>query len=257
MTHPLATTIDSIVVDAIVNQPRSRQKLIGPSEIGTDCVRCLARKLAGIAKNPVTEVADAPWLPYIGTCVHAGLEEVFEKDNAKRVAEKKPARWEVEKRLYIGQIGDIEIHGSCDLYDYETNTVVDHKLVGKTKLDSVRRKNDPGATYRVQAHLYGYGWYQLGFDVQEVAVKFYPRNEISLSRGEFWSEPYNQEIAETAMARANEIYEAVVAHTESGTLNTYLKSLATASDCFSCPEYPSLEPPVEVFVDDLFIQPIK
>jgi hypothetical protein len=116
MTHPVNQAVDAVVIDAIINQPRSQQTLIGPSEIGTDCLRCLARKLAGIKKLPLDGIHDVPWLPFIGTSMHAMLEEFFKADNAKKGEE----RWLVESRLNIGTIGDNAIAGSCDLFDTHT-----------------------------------------------------------------------------------------------------------------------------------------
>lgn len=247
MTHPVDQAINDVVVNAITNQPRSQQKLIGPSEIGTDCIRCLARKLAGVEKLPPQSIVDLPWLPAIGTAVHALLEDMFVKDNESRPEK----RWLIEEKLTIGKIGENIITGSCDLFDRETHTVIDHKIVGETKLREVPRKG-PGNTYRIQAHLYGYGWRQLGFEVNEVAVKFYPRNNVSLGAGVFWHEAYDEQIAVDALARANEIYARVIA---TDNLNEFLKTLETSSGCFSCAEYPSLEEPVVAFSDDMFSQP--
>lgn len=157
----------------------------------------------------------------------------------------------IEEKLNIGKIGEHEITGSCDLYDLETNTVIDHKIVGQTKLNEVPKKG-PGDQYRIQAHLYGLGWQLKGYDVAEVAVKFYPRNNISLAAGYFWSEKYDPEIALGALARANEIYDSVV---NTADLNEYLKTLETSKSCFSCSEYPSLEEQEPSYEDDMFTQP--
>jgi len=239
--------LEAVIVNAIVNQPRSQQTLIGPSEIGTDCLRCLARKLAGMERDKPQNVNDVPWLPFLGTSMHAMLEGFFEADNSNYES----PRWLIENRVNIGNIGDKEITGSCDLFDTVTKTVIDHKLVGATKLAKVAKKG-PGAMYRVQAHLYGYGWTRQGQEVENVAIKFYPRNNVSMSAGAFWHEPYNEKIAIAAMARANEIFEKVN-NTED--LNEYLRTLPTDSECFSCSEYPSLDPVVAAIEDDLFTQP--
>lgn len=45
------TEIRGIIEDHITNQPRSLQKEIGPSELGTDCLHCLAARLAGWEKR--------------------------------------------------------------------------------------------------------------------------------------------------------------------------------------------------------------
>lgn len=247
MTHPVEQALNDVIVNAIVNQPRSQQKLIGPSEIGTDCLRCLARKLAGIQKLPPETVSDVPWLPAIGTAVHALLEEFFHAANEGL----EEPRWLIEQKLDIGNIGGNLITGSCDLFDTVTNTVIDHKIVGETKLRSVPR-HGPGDTYRIQAHLYGYGWVNKGYNVETVAVKFYPRNNVSLAAGQFWHEPYDETIAVQALQRANQIYAMVITTDD---LTAYLKSLPNSASCFSCAEYPTLDEPVEEFFDDMFSQP--
>lgn len=248
--HPVNNDIDALVADALNNQPRSQQKLIGPSEIGTPCVRCLARKLAGVEKFPPQGIADVAWLPAIGTAVHAMLEEFFAADNESRLSKGEDARWLIEEKLVIGNIGKHEIAGSCDLYDIETNTVIDHKVVGATKLTAIPKKG-PGDQYRIQAHLYGLGWALRGYEVNEVAVKFYPRNNPSLLAGYFWSEKYDENIALGALQRANEIYDSVETSTD---LNEYLKTLETSKECFSCSDYPSLDV-MESHEDDMFTQP--
>jgi len=247
MNHPVNQAMEAVIFDAIANQPRSQQTLIGPSEIGTDCVRCLARKLAGVERNKPQGINDLPWLPFLGTSMHEMLEGFFRSANV----DGETPRWLVETRLTVGAIGPNVIQGSCDLFDTSTGTVIDHKLVGTTKLASVTRKG-PGDTYRIQAHLYGLGWKNAGYNVNEVAVKFYPRNNISLAAGIFWSEPFDEQVALDALARANEIYAKV---TSTEDLNAYLRTLDTSKDCFSCSEYPSVDEPVEVYVDDLFTQP--
>lgn len=247
MTHPANLAVEEVIVNAIVNQPRSQQTLIGPSEIGTDCLRCLARKLSGIERYKASTVDEVPWLPFLGTAMHAMLEDFFHASNGN---ESSP-RWLIEQRVNIGKIGDKEITGSCDLFDTVTGTVIDHKLVGATKLAKVAKKG-PGTMYRVQAHLYGYGYTRAGYEVTDVAVKFYPRNNISLSAGAFWHEPYNEAIAVAAMARANEIYDKV---TNASDVDEYLRSLPTDSECFSCSEYPSVDLVPAQVVDDLFTQP--
>lgn len=55
------------------HQPAKKPaKEIGPSELGTDCLHCLAARLAGWEKRQ-----SAAWLPFIGTCVHERFEHLF------------------------------------------------------------------------------------------------------------------------------------------------------------------------------------
>ena len=70
-----------LIIEAhIANQPRSLQKEIGPSELGTDCLHCLAARLAGWEKRQ-----SAAWLPFIGTCVHERFEHLFNKRKDEQI----------------------------------------------------------------------------------------------------------------------------------------------------------------------------
>lgn len=217
-----------VVEQAILDQPRSQQTLIGPSEIGIDCDRCLGHKLAGTPK--AREVA---WLPYIGTAMHAQLERVF-------LDAGKDGRWASESRVWVGDIDGQEIHGSCDLYDAHTGTVVDFKVVGATTLRLAR--HGPSAQYQVQAHLYGRGWQHNGVDINTVAIWYMPRNATRLSEGVWWDEPYNEQVALDALARADALAKAIrILGAEQ-----ILPTLAVKSSCFDCKRYPALatDPPV-------------
>lgn len=60
--------IRQLIEADIANAPRELQREIGPSELGTDCVHCLAAKLAGWPER-----RSPGWLPFIGTCVHGAF----------------------------------------------------------------------------------------------------------------------------------------------------------------------------------------
>lgn len=189
-----------VIRGAIADQPRSRQTRIGPSELGHPCDRWLSHKLRG-----TSEVNDrlAPWLPTVGTAIHAWLEDVFTADIVAPVAAGQEPRWLLEQRVSVGTIAGQDITGSCDLYDTATATVVDWKTCGKTRLDKYRR-HGPDADYRVQAHAYGRGWQRKGYDVKTVAICFLPRN-AELTDTVWWSQPYDEQVAVTALARAEAI----------------------------------------------------
>ena len=74
------TEIRRIIEQHVLNQPRGLQKEIGPSELGTDCLHCLAARLAGWERHQTVA-----WLPFIGTCVHARFEQLFDKNNEQVV----------------------------------------------------------------------------------------------------------------------------------------------------------------------------
>jgi hypothetical protein len=210
-----------IVEQAILDQPRSQQTLIGPSEIGIDCDRCLGHKLAGTPQR-----REAAWLPYIGTAMHAQLERVFLDAGLN-------GRWAAETRVWVGDIDGQEIHGSCDLLDAEHGTVVDFKLVGATTLTSARI--GPSAQYRTQAHLYGRGWQHNGVEVKHVAIWYLPRNAVTLDNGIWWTEPYDEQIAIDALTRADALAQAIrILGAEQ-----ILPTLERKPGCYDCRRYPA------------------
>lgn len=192
----LQSELMHVIEDAIVNHPRSLQKTIGPSELGQECPRRIAYTLLGI--GPFNPFSDVPWLPTIGTAMHAWLEEKFGINNAAAYD-----RWLLEMRVSVGEILGVEITGSADVYDRATCTVVDWKVVGATQLKKYRSKG-PGQQYRCQGHLYGRGFIRRGVPVDNVMIVFLPRNG-ELRDAHVWSEPYDEAVALWALERANGI----------------------------------------------------
>lgn len=190
-----------VVTDAITSTPRSRQRAIGPSEIGTECTRRLAYKLAGVPGR------DRPgWKPTVGTAVHAWLADAFAAANSGRDR----ARWLVETRVDVGTIGGQPVVGSADLYDIATGTVVDHKIVGAASLRAKRVAGHPGRQYATQGQLYGRGFTRRGLPVTAVAILALPQNG-ELSEAWWWSEPYDEAAAVDALGRADGVASLVAA----------------------------------------------
>lgn len=201
-THPIKAELIDVIRWADANKPRSLQQNVGPSEVGVDCMRRLAYRYAGVKK--CNEAAD-PWFATVGTAVHEWLDTAInlwcanaQPEGSKYWAE---PRYLTEERVRITVAGDqYGISGSCDLYDVERQTVIDHKVVGATALKKYVDKG-PSNQYRTQVHLYGLGHEQAGRPVREVAIAFYPRSGY-LTDMHVWSEPYDRTIAEQAIARA-------------------------------------------------------
>ena len=198
--HPHADTAISViegyldvVVDSIVNQPRSLQKRIGPSEIGMDCSVSILHKLNG---DPDPDRSKIPWKPTVGTGVHAYLEDAFETWGRSG---RDPARFLTERKVTVGTLSGEPLTGSCDLFDLWEQVVIDHKIVGP-KMLAKYRKGGPSRQYRVQAHTYGKGWQDYGLTPRLVMIAFLPRDG-DLEDAYFWSEPYDRSIAEQALAR--------------------------------------------------------
>ena len=198
LAESLADTYLDTIIDSIVNQPRSLQKRIGPSEMGVECDRAILHKLNG-DKEP--DRGDVPWKPTIGTAVHDYLERAFQRVSAPGLLQE--GRWLTENRVEVGNVNGTGITGSTDLFCTWTRSVLDHKIVGKSTLTKYRA-HGPSAQYRTQAHLYGRGWAAKGYDVQLVAICFLPR-EGELTDSFIWTEPYNEQVALDAIARVDRL----------------------------------------------------
>lgn len=190
MDHAAKDTAERWInrIQSLFLTERSYQTQIGISEVGSDCRRCVARKLAGKPKKP-----EGSWFPFIGTAVHASLEEGF-------------ARWEndyhLEARLQVWEYKNLNLGGSCDMaaihVDSDKLVVNDWKVVGETALKeaaSGKVKNQ----YRVQAMLYGLGWKNKGYDVTHVALTFLPRDK-KLDQAQVVILRYDEQIAADALA---------------------------------------------------------
>ncbi|GAA0638062.1 hypothetical protein GCM10010174_69880 [Kutzneria viridogrisea] len=190
--HPLAAGLRQVVIDTDRHAPRSVQVALGPSEIGEPCARKLAYRLMDETR---TNADSDPWAAIIGTAVHAWLADAFEAANTRlgRI------RYLVERRVEVRP----GLTGSCDLFDADTMTVIDHKVVGTTKMREYRLQGPP-PHYRAQAHLYGVGYANLGLPVREVALAFYPRGGL-LSGLHVWSEPFDPAIAQAALDRHDQV----------------------------------------------------
>lgn len=213
-----------IIETSIADQPRSQQVRIGPSELGTDCNRCLAHKLAG-----VPEKREVAWLPWVGTAVHTQLQDVFLAFNAAAGA----VRFLTETTVSVGDVNGVEITGSSDLYDLVTAEVTDWKCVGKTTLTQVKR-HGPSETYRRQGHLYGRGFNRRGLPVDRIRICYLPRNEPTLANAFIWDEPYDEQVALATLARADAMAKAVDALGVAAIVTT----LPPTAGCHGCARYP-------------------
>lgn len=190
-------TLQQVVRDRASVLPRTLQQAVGPSEIGDDCQRRIAYRLMGL---PGPNNNGDPWPSIVGTAVHAWLADAFLLDNERlgRI------RWLVEQRVYLTD----GISGTCDLYDCWTHRIIDHKILGTTSMSKIKRGEIPDR-YRVQTHLYGYGYRRAGFPVQSVALACFPRGGF-LDGLHIWSEPYDESVAEEALDRLGHLTTAAV-----------------------------------------------
>lgn len=202
---------------------RSKQKALGPSEIGVACPRRIAGALMDLPRiNPEGD----PLPAWLGTAGHAKFEDAVEFDNTSLIDQwvkdseqrctvlraveggepQYVGRWFSERRVTVS--GDLA--GTCDLYDTWTDTVIDLKFPGATKFQAYRKANAAGTLgveapeYRTQAHSYGRGYRNAGFDVKRVAIWFIPRGG-QLSSSFVWAEPYSDAVVDEALARLRAI----------------------------------------------------
>ena len=240
----------TLIEHSILNQPRSLQKRVGPSELGTPCEHCLAAKLAGWEKTET----DVPWLPFIGTAVHAALEEMFiQYEAVNNAINTTGKRYLTEHRSVVGVVDGVEITGSVDLVDLAAGITIDWKCVGITTLREA--KKGPSDVYRGQAHLYAKGLIAAGFDIRHVAIAYLPRNAISLADAVWWTEPYNPEIPAEILARANRLavnvraMESISIQARDDYIKSlprhtaqYVPGLPLGKECRDCKKYPDAPP---------------
>ena len=217
--NELGDEIRNNISNAGASSPRSQQRAIGPSEVGAPCIRRMGYRLLE------TEPTNQPdtWLAQIGTWVHAGIASVYEGINATM----EQPRYLIEQRVQVTK----DLAGSVDLYDKKLKMVLDWKVVGDTSLKKYK-KEGPSNQYRVQAHLYGMGLFNEGFDVERVAIVFLPRGG-NLRQMHIWSEPFDPIIAMEGIERMRNAKEVIEMAEVRG-----LEILPTdASLCHYCPYY--------------------
>ena len=183
-------TTRQAVIDVInnyaLNRPRSLQVEVGASSVGTSCQRQLGYKLLNAPKFGAER--DPGWMTQIGTAVHTYLENIFSTND----------RYLTEQPVEI-RYADFFIPGTVDLYDKETFTVIDFKIVGESTLAKARRK-DVSTQYQVQVALYALGLRQAGHRVENVGILFLPRNK-ELKDAVMFEQTFDPKIAEAYIQR--------------------------------------------------------
>lgn len=219
---PLLVDLKAMLVQHANSFARNSQRAIGPSEVGHPCDRQLAAKLAGVE----AVMRDGDPLPaYIGTAAHASMEDAAKLANRLLGY----TRWLPETKVYVTDT----LSGTCDLYDADTDTVVDFKFPGATAMTKYR-KDGPSRVYRIQAHLYGRGYRNAGRDVKNVGIWFLPRGGF-LSGSKLWTEPYDDALVETELARLSRV-QSFVDTAEVAVYPDRLKMVPkTPTTCQYCP----------------------
>lgn len=174
-----ATDLRRVFHEHAARAPRSLQEHLGPSELGVECDRQVAGKMAGL---PFTNHVVDPWPSIRGTALHAWAAVAFEHDNLRTGI----LRWIAEQKVFPNE----ENPGTADLYDAVEQAVVDHKFLGETTMAKIRSTKGPPRKYIVQLLLYGRGYRNLGLPVNRVAVAAYPATAGSLDGLYVWDRPH-------------------------------------------------------------------
>jgi hypothetical protein len=215
--------------------PRSAQAALGPSEVGHPCLRKLVQGLIfGSGQTMSGDIINPPGDPlpaYIGVAGHSKIEEAVHLDNLMRQSRGQQPRWISERKVTVRH----DLSGTCDLYDLDTDTVIDVKFPGTTAMTRYK-KEGPSPEYRVQAHLYGAGYRNEGYNVTTVGIWFLPRAG-QLASSYLWTEPYNHAVVDDVLTRidlAHSMVEHLALGAEPQRLNLLPK---TPHNCGFCPYF--------------------
>lgn len=211
-----------LLMEHEVQTPRSLQKTLGPSELGTPCDRQIALKLAGAPRNREDGVKWAPWQ---GTVMHAGMADLLDWDNGRTpIPFPSHPRYLIEQRVHL----DDEISGTGDAYDRDTGTVIDWKYVGITTIRDARRGRVK-QEYQDQPQLYGMGFENAGFEVKWVRLVFLARTHNFEDSFE-WTAPYDRRIAQRVLDRFYRVRNDL----ESGAVPAHMMPVSETA-CTWCP----------------------
>ena len=190
-SDPLRDDLVAMIRSRDAATPRHLQVELGPSDVSHPCHRRMAY---GIMAEPGGNPDFDPLPAIIGTAVHSWLDSAAQHANEALGRE----RWLTETRVEVAP----GLSGSCDLFDLDTGTVIDWKVVGTPRLAKYRK--DPGPLYKAQVHLYGRGFQNAGHQVNRVAIAFVPRG-ATLHSLHVWSADYDPKITEDVLTRREQV----------------------------------------------------
>lgn len=220
-----AEMVRTIVTDAARRAPRSVQQHLGPSELGVTCDRQVVGKMAGL---PTTNHVADPWPSIVGTAVHAWLADTFTGYNERMGALRFLAEQKVVPRS--------QNPGTADLYDAVEQAVCDHKCLGRTTLEKLR-KNGPPRKYLVQLLLYALGYRRFGFPVKRIVIIAYPRTESTLNGLYVWEHeltPEDDRLLEQVFLETD-ARERLAEYVRTGRLALMdIPAAADDNECFYC-----------------------
>lgn len=191
--NPLRDMLLQLIYDRDAATPRHQQVALGPSEIGHPCMRKMAYGLSAVPRqNPQWD----PLPSIIGTATHTWLDSAAKYANQQLGRQ----RFLTETKLTIVP----GLHGHADLYDRDTNTVIDWKVPGSNRFNTY--KKDPGPVFKAQVQMYGLGFEQAGMPVDTVAIALLPRGK-TLRSMHVWSAPYDPDEAVKSLTRRDAVMQ--------------------------------------------------
>jgi hypothetical protein len=231
-----ATELRRVFVEHAARAPRSLQLHLGPSELGVNCDRQVAGKMAGL---PHTNHVNDPWPSIVGTACHAWAADAFMADNLRHGL----LRWIAEQKVTPHP----DHPGTADLYDAVEQAVVDHKFLGESSMAKVRAASGPSRKYVVQLLMYGIGYLLLGLPVRRVALAAYPRTASTLDGLYVWERaltdadgqllPENAQLIEEVYAQTS-IRQQYAKQLHEGRLSLDdIPHSPDSDECFFCPFY--------------------
>jgi hypothetical protein len=217
----LKVQVQQLIRYAQANSPRSLQRAIGPSEIGDDCERRIAYRLADVTES---NRARDMWPATVGTAIHQWLEKAVDLYQTQH----ENMGWVTEIRI----AADALVSGSSDVYDSKRFRVTDWKTANTDNMRKYRVQGPP-RQYIIQANIYGLGHENAGRQVRDVALVFLPRSGW-LSGIYVWRDVYRREVAEQALARMYAIGDRLLAGVRVGDIPA-----SPSDNCGYCPWFQS------------------
>jgi len=216
----------------IITEPsdRDEQVKIGPSDMATDCLYCLGRKMAG------EKIGRWTMFPWLGTAIHTLIEKTRDRlrprpgfnDMAWQLFGEDRA--EFEKRVEVCTIpGYGTIYGSIDVFLRVQLAIVDWKSSSKKKVSQYKTNSVP-LSYVGQLTMYMHALRLLGYDVTQGVLVFIPRDAAKVE--DIWTFPveYQEQNALSLIKRCTDVFAWVRANRH--------HELPKHADCYNCfPRY--------------------
>lgn len=239
--------IRDVVFRYAARMPRSMQRHLGPSELGHQCDRQLVGKMAGVnLGNGNSSQLHDPWASYVGTAIHASMDDAFKWDAAEPDPDKldmengkNPGRWEPERRVTPDPESDSPHPGTADLYDHRYKAVVDWKCQSEGVRDKLKR-NGPPPHYWYQMLLYSLGYMNEGFPVERMILVSLPRTKSSMDDIYCYEHVITQADLDATqdILRKTEAREQLAQIVASGDMDLFdIPATPSDSDCAYCPYF--------------------